>query len=114
MSVWTLGRVIMAPKVFYNTGRLPKPHYLSANAQESIWRKQSESAPAAALHDYEGVGIHITIKGLFVNKIGKVLLNEWKRFFLALLTAHNKGSENERTDQPVQWAQFYRGLEKRY
>lgn len=31
-----------------------------------------ESAPAAALHDYEGVGIHITIKGLFVNKIGSL------------------------------------------
>ena len=103
----------MAPKVFYSTGRLPKSLSLAANTQDSIWRKQSESVPAAASHDYGGVDIHITIKWLFVNKRGKVSLNEWKRLFLALLTAHNNGSENERTDHTLQWAQFYRCFEKR-
>jgi len=52
----------MTPKVFYNTGRLPKPRSLAANTQDSVWRKQSESIPAAASHDDWGVGIHIIIK----------------------------------------------------
>lgn len=103
----------MAPKVFYNTGRLPKPHSLAASTQGNICRKQSASVPAASSRDYGGVGIHIISTWLFVNKGGKVSLNKWKMLFLALLMAHKKGCENERTDHPVQWAQFYRGFGKR-
>lgn len=102
----------MAPKVFYNTGSLPKPCSLAVSTQDSICRKQSESVPAAASDDYGGVGIRIVSKWLFVNKRGKVLLNKWKRLFLASLTAHHKGSENERTDHPVQWAPFIEALGK--